>query len=372
MPKRVNPAPIRASLAPVHYNCPGSIRLYWRNQQNENLRVAAGLPALTGTVVHDLIASQLRDGSYDVDAALRRHPIDPLNEDEIGFLMWGLIGLLDEIEPHLSDPHIEVELGNEWLTGHPDLFDAQDIHAIIWDHKTSRAENTLYVYQLLAYAVLVYEQNLNIDTFYTYLAYPRLGYARCYEFTRARVQAFADELQERMLEASVPKPAHRVGKWCGICPFTAQCPAVRRIIRALPARAAKTEALAIEQLYNWIPILDRVREQFSVALKARLAAGPMTISNGKRIGLKKSERRTLDFKGARSAIMEILETHLDPEDLAGIWSTSLTDAKKLVMAKAERGQKGQVAKDLVEDLERVGAFRVTETTSITEVSDDEK
>ena len=364
--------PIRASSAPVHFYCPGSIRLEWQNRNRENMRFAVGQAAHTGTAAHEVIQQWIETGVTDIPAVIRKLPLDEPDQEELRFLLFGLVGLLEEIAEWIPSPQVEDHLELEWITGHPDLYQVSAGYALIWDHKTSRAENALYQAQMLAYSYMLSEIHPDLEEFYTYIGYARLGYADTPEkpYTREDVREFGLQLREKFERAKKASPPFVVGQHCGMCSHAVRCPAMKKVAVSFAGRKVTSTPLAFEKVFRQLPGIKKLIDEWETALKNYLeVVGPVQLSNGNKLDLVKSPRRRLDFgPGNHQRTMNAIRAHLEEDQLAGILSCSLADVKKVVMANAPNRGKGKAAKALVEDLEQKACFRITEAKSIKEVS----
>lgn len=319
--------------------------------------------ARVGTAVHAVLAGWIRGDTLSVREAASRQRVDA---DEVG----SLAGLAwkhwsGSLSRHFPAPFVEQELYANFpgirLEGHADVLSLPEpatLHVLDW--KTSRLDED-YTDQLRGYCLLGLLQHPDAETARACLVRVRQQAADWFEWTRAELWAWWEELAPRLVNGETYRP----GRHCGYCPRFLECPAGGQLL----SRAAY-DLITLDAVPDDLPIplgqwlveglgLVRMLEVrcawFRELVKAqvRQAGGRLACSDGGEIALEPHERSAIDYPTGYRVLCEAVGGHDPLQKLLRLNNGEVEDA---VRALAAPKQKGAAVKQLYDRLEQAGAI----------------
>jgi hypothetical protein len=321
--------------------------------------VGGGPEADLGSAAHEGIAAAVNVGY--VDAGLCESLACKWGVDlpDLSWLVWEGYKIWQRIAHEYPEPDTEKEL--EWvstvggravkLTGHADLVslaeDEDGPLVRVADWKTGHAFERDHADQLKGYALLACERYL-VERARVEVIHLRTKEAPWLRFSRSDLRLWWQRLVEGLTGAYEP------GEWCGYCPRAGECPARRQalaesaatllVLRDPPEQPL--QAWQLGKLHEMRGSLARACERAGELLKAevRVRGGRVPVGGGRELVLEEERRQQISPR----AIPDLVA--LLGEDAYGCCTVSKTKATELAMAGAPRGQKGQAARRLMEDL----------------------
>jgi PD-(D/E)XK nuclease superfamily len=322
------------------------------------------LHARNGTATHAALARHVRGEPYDTPALALAEGADP---DEVGYLVAAGVRCWERLAPYFprAEPEVELTVHEPLvdLSGHADVLSlrpdgAGEVRILDW--KSGYSDES-HEHQLRGYAFLACAVHA-VETARVCLVHLRARTADWQTYTRAELRGWFDGLVSRLLQPG----AYRAGQHCGYCPRAHECAARTALVRqaslalldgdnvhlAPPAELAGT---------IYADLLDRARLLERVALSVReqvraeviRAGGRLETGDGRVLELVPHERRAIDYVPGRAVLLEALGA----EKLAALCQVGKGDVEEAVRARAEKGQKGAAVRQLLADLEEVGALK---------------
>lgn len=306
--------------------CPASCVLSRANHSSE--------AAAYGTDQHEEIA----DG--DMTRSVVRKVIEGAEDvrHEVAFAIDVDRRSIREIGERVGRNYGHLESGEVALT--LDLLCRRDGVAWVGDWKSRSRVSAVRDNWQIRCGVIVAMAAFNVDTVVGFLGYLDDGELEQETFDAFDVARWWSDLSamvRRIREAHALVTAGGVpdvnsGKWCDYCVALPYCPGHTRLALSLLGELdgvnAKIEALTVEQcgrawelLKKYDVLADRVKE----SIRARAKRETVPLSNGRRLALVESSRRSIDTKKAAemlgantpyktSKFTQVRETKLSPEE----------------------------------------------------------
>jgi len=319
--------------------------------------------ARLGTAVHEALACYVRGEEYDVPAIAAKHWVDA---DEVNRLTWAGRRLWDGFRDMLIVEAVEELLcyplsADISLSGHADVGGSlaepgDEEAAVIVDWKSGR-DGVNHRNQMMGYAWLVYNDNQPGPAVVKIITcWLREGAYDIEDVTPADVNAWEAELHDALKQPGRYGPAPEA---CRFCPRGHECAAKAALVHdsivALTAPGTHITDMAPASLVALMPqatMLEGVLKAYREAVKATLAEhGPIPLGDGREAYLAERVRETVNTGPA----WDILKAALPEEQLRDALKVDKGQLRKLVMALAERGQKGKAVAALMEQLKQAGA-----------------
>lgn len=363
---RREPIELRASRAPLAFQCPGSIRPATVPISED------GYPAKLGRAAHEALRALAESGSIrwaDLPAIAAHHGVE-LDELRV------LCGLASKLWPSLSPsfPDALTELGlsagfaGSILTGHVDLLSTTGKVARVGDWKTGR-KDTDYSAQMKAYGALVMLDNPELDEVTVTLIWVRDGEIENYTMRRPELRAWLAELADNVI---VWDGVYHPGAHCGYCPRSHECAArtalVQRDVKALLDPDAETDLARMTpadviEMRHKIEIVERVAKRVNDAIKAHIEAHGDIVGGGVRLTLESRDRRELDTAAAWP-VLEALG--FADEDFAATVDVPISRVEKRIAEKAGCGNGAAAVRELTQKLDDAGAVSIRRSTFVKE------
>lgn len=262
------------------------------------------------------------------------------------------------------------------LAGSVDRCEVLGESAAILDYKTGRVD-TGYEHQQRGYAFLLMRAETGITEVKSATVYVAHGYWKGRTYKVASLESWWHDFKRRL--------ANGIGRFapgphCGFCPRRPTCPGVQAYQQSALAVVNDGDTpleLTVENMAVVGPQLAETRsnvsyiakrcEEFMEVLRAQVieVGGEIPAGDGKVLKIIEVNRRSLDAQKA----WPVLARQLNDEQIAGVCKISLSKCQEIVGAKAERGTKGAVRKQLADDLEEAGAVIPSITKQLREVAE---
>jgi len=338
---------MRPSSMSLAASCPGSAKLNGYGSEQ----------ATQGSAFHELARAKILNEILDYDLAQKKYNLtdDAINDIRIG------INNLDIKIPEGAIIHAEefIQSPSMNLSGTPDFWlDMRPLGepmAILIDWKNGRAEVSRPEnnYQLLSYAVMLFENQSDIETINVIIMHTRLNQVSETTIDRARAMQLRDIIAGIIDRAENPEAEFVKGPWCGQCFNCLTCPAfaaqyieLANNIWPLP----DTESKLHDVLRLMLPIAKRaatVAKGLEDVAKAWVDRnGSLDLGDGVRFCKVASTRKKLDTTRALPILREYFADEAD--SLIKLSSSAIYD---LARAKG----KG-LNKEINMRLEQAGAF----------------
>jgi hypothetical protein len=359
---------IRASSLPLALACPAS-------QVPPQARLADDSPeSRLGSAVHEVLAAVVRDnidGAAFSDANIAAAARWLVELTDVYDLAWNGRRAWDRLREHFPTPSVEHEFDCTFrgdllsdedfrLTGHVDVYSVlpgSESEFRLLDWKTGY-EDADHEAQMRAYAWLglrgwegpgyarafvVRLREMTVDTFV---------------WTRAELNAW----HEGVVRDTADVGQFRAGRHCGFCQRRVECPMLvahmaATAVQMLDGTPERTMAMpqAMVCLYDRIRQLEDGCADARNLIRAHLAAfGPVVGHDGRTLALVRQERQEINSGLA----WPVLENRFGLHAVAEAAKLTKTAVTKLAMDNAPPRGKGKAAKQIIEDLDAVGAITV--------------
>lgn len=369
---------IRASAADRAWDCTESLL-----PGDGPLVSPTGEAAELGSAFHEW--ARTRNNGADLEEIVTRYGVDAEDLDRlVAYAMiaerdlrkWFVGATAERSMEHREmwdcPPYTEIH-----LTGTVDRAEVVGERGAILDYKTGRIE-TGYEHQQHAYAFLWLCQNPEIIEVQSATVHVAHGYWRGRTYSSKSLWAWWYDLLRRL--------GNGVGRFspgdhCSFCPRRPTCPGVAAYHRSALATVVdeRSEGSALEltadnkelrgpevaeKRRKVAYIAKRCEEFMSVLRNTVDEIGDVPAGDGKVLRILETRRQSLDTLKAWS----ILSETIGQEALAEACSISLSKCKQFVRDAAYKGSKGQVAQQLVDELERADAISTKTIKQLREVA----
>lgn len=363
---------VRASALPIAFRCAAAVR-------RPALAVNASNDAAdNGTAAHEVLRTLPSTNRIDwerIPEIAQRFGADP---DETRMLVAQGAKLWNQVRDSFAGAHTEVSLQLEvmpgfTLTGHADLLAISQTSMRVGDWKTGRKDAD-HQHQFKAYAAMALKSSPDINDVTGTGLWAREKEIENYTLDRVSVEAWLDELRERVIKWD---GVYRPGKHCGYCPRNHECAAANAMIRrdvaviadkSLLARVetdlAQMPANEIIDVFHKADLVVKFATRVRDAIKKHVEENGDVVASGTRLSISEEERRELDPLAAFPVLTEQLG--FGDEDLAQVMKLSISKIEKVVSDRAPKGEKGREAKKAGELLEKCGAVTRNTTTKLKE------
>lgn len=355
---------IRSSSTPMLMTCTPAIlnpdKLQVVEQENET--------SLLGTLVHGQCENLVATGSYDLEGLRQR--LNEADYDRASMLFSNFLSVWRVASVHMRRPEVEqdfnVELTHCILTGHIDCRHVEPTRAFILDYKTGRQHEDHY-HQMASYAYGTWAQQDYPAPYTVYVTsvYLEDNAVKPYEFTNGQLEEWAAELSAKILDTH-----YMTGRKCAFCTLQDTCPAyavyganARAFLLANPNIPAPTwEAMTPEDrgaLVDAMYVLEKSIARVKLGLRNQVKkAGSLDVGEGKEYALVETNERQIDVTKA----MPVLVARIGKQAVARNSRLPLDAVLTEFAAKAAKGKKAIARKDLLEELEAVGAIVHSKST----------
>jgi len=317
-------------------------------------------PAHIGSAIHAVLSSDV-DGSHewDIERACDNWPdVEP---KDLRILYYIGRKLWDTYEPLLDVLEIETEHKvmipdtDYELTGHMDIagwYANEPDTLVVIDWKSGRVEGD-YSDQLLAYAYLLSWKYPEAQSFKIVTAWLRDNRAPVKDVSLAVLADF----EKRLIEAASSSEYHP-GEVCVNCNLRYECEAqtslTRTSVEGMLAIGQKegqeiTPALVMST-YPRFKMVEKICKDFDKAVRNLVETnGPMSIGDGRVLGFKEEERKTIALN------LDVLQQHLSMDTINEIVTVGKTKLMTAVKDIAPPRQGAAMCKVVMEQLEEAGA-----------------
>lgn len=360
---------LRCSKLPNFMTCANSVLNPDKLQEVETENAAAE----TGTIIHALAEDLVKTGCCDlrhhqirlaeIDGLERAHELLPRIEG-----IWKLAHPLFK-EPILEE-YLEARVGRGlYITGHIDLHEAFEKHALILDWKTGRQRVDHY-HQVMGYAFLVWDKlkrPRDYELFVT-VAYVEDG-VRGLERMPAIRPADLEEWAAAVYAKAKDK-RYVTSMKCVHCPLANTCSAHQekqlsavRVIKGTPGTTLR-QSEAPADIVNQLKIIEDAVAQFKAGIREDVKKnGPIDLGDGTHYVLEPRANESLDTKKALEAT-DLPAFGLTPDDMTVAAKLSLPTLRKIVFSRAAKGDKSNAVDRLNEALLASQALRVTQSEQL--------
>ena len=359
---------LRASDAPLAFLCPGSARA-----GDVELRERSDAAAL-GTAAHEALRPLAESGAVDwaelPDIAARWG----VDDADLRIIVAGAIKLWPHVAESFSRAMTEVPFRHEseqWtLTGHVDLLANGDESARLADWKTGRKDRD-YSHQMRAYGVLALLDDPELREVTVTILWTREAEIENYTLTRADVQRWISELEERVVGWD---GTYRPGPHCRHCPRSHECSAANALERRDMAALLDTglaDSLAIAklspgeqvELFRKAALAVSVGERVRAAIKAHVEARGEIATEATRLTIDTEERRDIDTLKA----WPVLErAGFGDTEFAQTVAVRISKVESLIAKRAGFGKGAAAIRALTSELDEAGAVQTKEVRKLVE------
>lgn len=355
---------IRASSLPMAFSCPASVR--------GGLLINPGSEAADeGTAAHEVMRQICERDLSDVEGvdilgiadrlrvdaeALRTHAVN-------GIWIWKRIRSAFVIGTR-GEAELKATVAGVELTGHVDLIAMDDTTANIQDWKFGRLDRDYY-HQAAAYMVLAMKEFPKLERVTASICWMRDREVEPYSMTREQADAWEAHFEGQIIRWD--EKTFRPGAHCAHCPRFHDCPAVRAEVQQLVAMFGEQDAIGkaeagidamaggdILALYRRTKMVAKFCESLQDLVRVKADRdGPIADGDG-------YELRFVPTEGARVVDplkgWPVLQENLRDEELSAVVKVSISQAEKLVMAKAAPRKGAEARRRFGAALEAVGAI----------------
>lgn len=398
--------PIRCSSLDSLFACTPSV--IGNETDPPHVRIdSSGEAAEGGNVLHELLASYIRTGGYDIKGVCQRRGYT--DEEQVAELIVPGVRAWNEVKRFFPTPAVERKVTSDPLTtatGEYQLTGTADVlspigttNAVFLDWKSGYIDDgyhqQMHGYAYCIWCILGKPEKTEIAGVVVFL---RHRYHRVVKYTADDLKAWEHNLTHNVL-ASLNR--YRPGRQCAHCPLYATCPARQEIVCAtINSMLAPQEDADSENPYahfiqkatallagltpenkNLPEVGQMVDELIARARLAQKAVddvrglirsavervGPIPLEGGLSLALRPQEVRTLDPAKA----FKIARQHMPDADILKATKISLPQLLAAKAGQFARGEKTKAKIQLEEELREAGAVTVT-TRHILEEMDLEK
>jgi hypothetical protein len=351
---------IRASSLPLALACPAS-------QVPPQTRLADdSAESRLGSACHQALAVLVRDGADPFQQAIEDAAASwRCDLEEVSALAWRGKQCWDKLQNHFPSAYVEQPLsgiaGDDELgiSGHPDVLSFVDDEIRLLDWKIGR-EDSDFQDQLRAYAWLAMHWRETEGRTLAMVCRVREMTVDTYYWTGREL----DEWMRGVVRDAADVERFRAGRHCGWCQRRRECDVVSQYVVNSTANVmewprGKPLALddALVAMHDRVRVVEQACQDARDALRAAVATagGQIAASDGRTLALVRQERQEINSGLA----WPVLENRFGLHAVAEAAKLTKTAVTKLAMDNAPPRGKGKAAKQIIEDLDAVGAITVT-------------
>ena len=341
---------IRCSSLPLAFTCPGSLR-------GDMAIDSTSEPADDGTAVHAGLAAVVRGMAPEAAHELMLTEHSACNRAEVTPLFWAGVKMWGEISKWIPSPQAEGEMKTEVLSGHVDAQSVGPIEAVILDWKSGRKDRD-YRHQGFGYAWLRLHFHADLAQITVHFAWLRTQEIESYTVTRARADAWYQQLQDEVVNWD---GKYHEGSHCAFCPRRTSCPAVTAMVRADVAMFADGRTFELSTctgpelcgFFRKVKMLQRLLESAERNARSEIGhRGDVLDGEGGVIHYVPAEGpREVDTLKAWPSLVK----RLTDEELAPCLKVRLGEMESAIKAKAGKGKGAAAIRGLNEELKAAGA-----------------
>lgn len=303
-----------------------------------------------GTAVHAVMAEVVEKGLDEIPEIAPFATKYDVDVDELERLAVYGMRAWRELRQYFASPAVEVQLGDEELSGHADVLERGEERIVGLDWKSGYVERH-HEPQVKGYAALSMDGAGVPVTFF--IVYLRLGFFETYTWTAGELAVFRSDIAEA---AFSPDPVFHPGEQCTFCPRRFTCPGRMAMVRrtALEVTDEEYQVLSPDRLldlHRRVKAVAKSIDDWDRWIREYIRINGSIQIDGRVLGFVEENRDTIDPITA----WPVLSATFTDEEIAGFITIGKSKMLDAAGEKAPPRGKGKYQAALMQQLEDIGA-----------------